>query len=73
MNMLNKFNFLLSCFFLVCLSTMLEAQPLQYFDVKDSVNLREINVHYTSDAGWVNVGTTADSAIIVIKYDHCGR
>lgn len=73
MNMLNKFNFLLSCFSLVCLSTMLEAQPLQYFDVKDSVNLREINVHYTSDAGWVNVGTTADSAIIVIKYDHCGR
>ena len=73
MNMLNKFNFWLSCFFLVCLSTMLEAQPLQYFDVKDSVNLREINVHYTSDTGWVNVGVTMDSSIILLKYDRCGR
>lgn len=73
MNMFNKFNFLLYCFFLVCLSTMLEAQPLQYFDVKDSVNIREINVHYTSDTGWVNVGVTMDSSIILLKYDRCGR
>jgi len=46
---------------------MLEAQPLQYFDVKDSVNIREINVHYTSDTGWVNVGVTMDSSIILLK------
>lgn len=43
------------------------------FDVKDSLPLKALNVHSTSDAGWITLANAPDSTIQLIKYNYCGK
>lgn len=56
----------------ICGIQEVRTQPLEFYDIKDSLHLTDIAVHATSDAGWINVALTADSAIAFIKHNYCG-
>ncbi|MBL7822663.1 MAG: gliding motility-associated C-terminal domain-containing protein [Saprospiraceae bacterium] len=60
-------------FMAIIFSLDLAAQPLQFFDVKDSLPLKALNVHSTSDAGWITLANAPDSTIQLIKYNYCGK
>ena len=63
--------FYLSLLFVLFVSSI-DAQPLEFFDIKDSLQIKEIQVHATSDFGWINIGLTHDSSILIIKHNYCG-
>lgn len=52
--------------------TTVNTQPLEFYDIKDSLHVKDCQTHYTSDAGWINIALTGDSSILIIKFDHCG-
>lgn len=58
--------------FLLFSGYQMKAQPLDFFDIRDSLHLTEVDAHQTADFGWLHVGLTADSALMFIKYDYCG-
>lgn len=60
-------------FVAIIFSLDLAAQPLQFFDVKDSLPLKALNVHGTTDAGWITLANAPDSTIQLIKYNYCGK
>ncbi|MBK7339998.1 MAG: gliding motility-associated C-terminal domain-containing protein [Saprospiraceae bacterium] len=50
------------------------AQPLQFVDAyKDSLSVTDAHIGATSDAGWMQVFVTRDSAITFAKFDFCGK
>ncbi|MEP7197041.1 MAG: gliding motility-associated C-terminal domain-containing protein [Saprospiraceae bacterium] len=67
------FNFLFSCIVILLLSECIEAQPLEFYDVKDSLQIKDIQVHATSDTGWINIALTEDSSILIVKHNYCGN
>ncbi len=56
------------------MSELILAQPLEFYDYADSVNISEMRVHHThSDSGWISIGIGRDSLLVFSKYDYCGH
>ncbi|MBK9270238.1 MAG: gliding motility-associated C-terminal domain-containing protein [Saprospiraceae bacterium] len=51
-----------------------QAQPLQFWDESESMKLRDINVYpIPNQEGWTIMGHSADSGLVLAKFDHCGK
>jgi gliding motility-associated-like protein len=51
----------------------LQAQPLQFLDERAGPHFTAVQVFTRPDAGWTLIGNTEDSALLMLKYDYCGK
>lgn len=59
--------------FIAIFSLSLKAQPLQFLDERTGPHFTAVQVFTRPDAGWTLIGNTRDSALLMLKYDYCGK